>query len=103
MAADRMRLPAGAVHQHAGTVHEISERMRQARAAVGEVSIDSQAYGQLCQFLPGALAPVFEAAAGAMGSSVEALAETAVELRAVAVTAEATDETAGRRIGAAAS
>lgn len=101
MGADRIRLSPEAVHQHAATVQEICERMRETRAAAGHVSMDSQAYGQLCQFLPRALEPVFEAAVSAVAGSMDALQETAAHLRAVAVTVQATDQAAARRIDSA--
>ena len=61
--------------------------------------MDSQAYGMLCQFLPGVLSGVFEAAVVAMNGSAEALQETALNLRdSVSVFAEA-DVAAARSIG----
>lgn len=51
--------PATSVFQHAAAVNEASGQMRQARSAAREVSMDSQAYGQLCQFLPALLSPLF--------------------------------------------
>lgn len=98
-----MRLPVEAVHQHAASVREISDKMLEARAAAGHVAMNPQAYGQLCQFLPAVLDTVFDAAVAAMTGSVEALHETATSLRLVALTAERVDESAARSISTAAS
>ncbi|GAA2649801.1 hypothetical protein GCM10010436_76640 [Paractinoplanes durhamensis] len=53
--------------------------------------MDSAAYGQLCQFLPGLLSPVFTGAAEVMADAVEALSETALKLRATAGGMDAAD------------
>jgi hypothetical protein len=86
-----VEFPAASVLQHAGAVSEASDQMAQARSAVGEVSMNSQAYGQLCQFLPGLLNPLFGSATEVMNEAVDALAETALKLRATATEIEATD------------
>lgn len=86
-----VEFPADAVLQHAGAVSGVSDEMTQARAAAGQVVMDSQAYGQLCQFLPNLLSPLFGDATEVMGDAVEALGETALKLRATASTMTATD------------
>jgi hypothetical protein len=53
--------------------------------------MDSQAYGQLCQFLPGLLSPVFGSAVEVMNNAVDALEETALKLRATTADMEAAD------------
>jgi hypothetical protein len=98
MAADGVRFPIEAVHRHAGSVQGVADAVGQARAAVHEVSMDRQAYGQLCQFLPGMLEPVFTAAVAALGDSVNALQETALGLHAVADSTQATDTAGAQRI-----
>jgi uncharacterized protein YukE len=99
---DQMQFPAAAVRRHATGVEEIADAVRQARSAVHEVTMDSQAYGQLCQFLPGLLSPVFVLAVGALDDADEALRETATNLRAAADSTTTTDEQAGGRVRAAA-
>ncbi|WP_433793978.1 type VII secretion target [Actinoplanes sp. CA-252034] len=95
-----MQFPAEAVRQHATTVGETAEQVALARSAVREVSMDRQAYGEICQFLPGLLDPLFEGAMDVLSMAVDALSETAYELRATAETIEATDaDSAGRIIG----
>jgi len=96
-----VRFPAAAVQQHAGSVDGIADAVRQARSAVHEVTMDTQAYGQLCQFLPALLSPIFGLAIGALGEAGEALRETATNLRAVAASTVATDESAARTVRAA--
>jgi hypothetical protein len=86
-----VEFPADAVLQHAGAVSGVSDEMAQARAAVGQVVMDSQAYGQLCQFLPGMLSPLLGDATEVMNDAVDALGETALKLRATASTMTAAD------------
>lgn len=86
-----VEFPAPEVLRHAAAVDEAADRMTQARSAVDEVTMDSQAYGQLCQFLPAFLTPLFVTAAGAMNDAVDALGETALKLRATAMAMEGTD------------
>ncbi|MEU8819811.1 type VII secretion target [Actinoplanes sp. NPDC048796] len=102
MSSDQVRFPAPAVHQHAASVEGIADSVRTARSAVHEVSMDTQAYGQLCQFLPGLLSPIFSLAVDALGDADGALRETAENLRAVAAGFAATDDSAARAIQAAA-
>jgi hypothetical protein len=93
-----VEFPTASVLQHAVAVSEAADQMTQARSAVREVSMDSQAYGQLCQFLPGLLNPLFGTAAEVMNDSVDALAETALKLRATATAMEATDGASANRL-----
>ena len=97
-----VEFPAASVRQHAAAVSEASDRMAQARSAAGEVSMDSQAYGQLCQFLPGLLSPLFGGAVEVMGEAMDALGETALKLRSTATAMHAADAGAAGRLGQAA-
>lgn len=97
-----VQFPADAVLRHAAAVEDASEQVAQARSAVREVTMDSQAYGQLCQFLPALLSPLFGSAAEVMSGAVEALGETALKLRSTATGMHATDAgSAGRMENAA--
>ena len=96
-----MRFPVEMVRQHAGTVDRVSAGMEQARSAVREITMDTQAYGQLCQFLPGLLNPVFDMAVEALRDSVDALQETATRLRTAATGAGNTDAAGAQRLLAA--
>jgi hypothetical protein len=98
---DELQFPADAVHRHAGSVDGIADAVRQARSAVHEVTMDTQAYGQLCQFLPTLLSPIFALAIEALDDSGEALRETAGNLRAVVSSTTTTDGSAGRHVTAA--
>jgi hypothetical protein len=100
---EELQFPAAAVHQHAAAVDQIADAVGQARSAVREVTMDTQAYGQLCQFLPTLLSPVFALAIGALDDARDALQETAGNLRAVVNSTTATDEAAGRRVRATSS
>jgi hypothetical protein len=79
--SEGVRFPADSVLEHAVTVNDASERMDQARSAVGQVVMDSQAYGRLCEFSPGLLSPLFGNAVEVINDAVEALSETALKLR----------------------
>ncbi|MGK5680623.1 type VII secretion target [Actinoplanes sp. URMC 104] len=97
-----MHFPAQAVLRHADQVSEASNEVATARGAVGEVTMDSQAYGQLCQFLPTLLSPLFSSAPSVMNDAVDALGETALNLRKVASDMSATDASNARELNAAA-
>ena len=97
-----LEFPAASVLQHATAVGETSDRMAQAKSAVREVTMDSQAYGQLCQFLPALLSPIFGSAVEVMNDAVEALGETALKLRATATDMQAADAGSARRLSSAA-
>ncbi|MET8148282.1 hypothetical protein ACIBSW_26950 [Actinoplanes sp. NPDC049668] len=98
-----VEFPAAAVLQHAAAVSEASDRMAQAKAAVHEVTMDSQAYGQLCQFLPGLLSPVFASTLEVINDAVDALTETALKLHATAAAMDTTDSGSADRLKSAAS
>ena len=101
MSGEAVQFPPAAVRQHAGSVDGIADDVDQARGAVGQVSMDTQAYGILCQFLPGLLSPLFALAESAMQGSAEALRETAANLRSVADRTESTDRAGAARIKSA--
>ena len=88
--------------RQSAAVGEASDQMRRARSAVREVTIDTQAYGQLCQFLPGLLSPLFVSASDAMNDATEALEETALKLRGVAAAMEQSDAQAAGEVNRAA-
>ena len=97
-----MEFGAEAVLRHADAVGAASDEMAQARAAVGEVAMDSEAYGQLCQFLPALLSPLFSSAAEVMTEAVDAFEETALKLRATASDMTGTDTASAQRLNTAA-
>jgi hypothetical protein len=91
VAGDVVEFPISVVRQHAGTVDAVADAVDTARGAVHEVTMDTQAYGVLCQFLPALLSPVFGMALDALQGSIGALEETADKLRAAASGTQATD------------
>ncbi|GAA1635637.1 type VII secretion target [Actinoplanes couchii] len=93
-----MRFPAEAVRDHASTIAEIAGQLDLARSAVHEVSMGRDAYGEICQFLPGLLEPLFNGALDALTASVDSLSETAFKLRTTADTVEATDAHSARQV-----
>ncbi|WP_203840575.1 hypothetical protein [Winogradskya humida] len=63
--------------------------------------MDTQAYGQLCQFLPGLLSPIFAIAIGAFDDADDSLRETADKLRAVVAGTTSTDDLTSQNVRAA--
>jgi hypothetical protein len=98
VAADQVQFPPEGVQQHAATVDGIADAVRSARSAVHEVTMDTQAYGVFCQFLPTILSPIFALAIGAFDDAEDSLRETATNLRAVVGSTTATDESAAHRL-----
>jgi hypothetical protein len=92
------QFPADAVLRHAAAVGDASEQMTRARSAVREVTIDSQAYGHPCQFLPALMSPFFGTAADVINGAVEALGETALKLRTTATAMQAADAGSASRV-----
>ncbi|NUT07105.1 MAG: hypothetical protein HOV76_26870 [Hamadaea sp.] len=86
-----VQFPIAVVQQHAGTVDSIADAMQTAKGAVHEVTMDTQAYGQLCQFLPAILSPIFMMANEALSESVSSLQTTAQNLRTAATATQTTD------------
>lgn len=101
MNADGVQLPVDTVRQHATAADAAAHAVQQARAAIDQVTIGSQAYGQLCHFLPAALSVVFDSAVVALNGSAEALHETALNLKSAVSEFESTDESAAHVLGAA--
>jgi hypothetical protein len=96
-----MQFPVADVERHAGSVDGIADSVLQARAAVTEVTMSSEAYGQLCQFLPGLLSPLFDQAVRAMNDATDSLRGTADNLRAAAASTATSDGRAGERVSGA--
>jgi hypothetical protein len=99
--SDSVLFPAAAVRRHATAVSAAADQMSQARSAVHTVAMDTEAYGQLCQFLPGLLSPVFEAALEVLDEATDSLGETSSKLRTTADEIEASDTDSAGRMTAA--
>jgi hypothetical protein len=95
------QISSEAVVRHAAAVDQAAGGMETARSAVREVTMDSQAYGQLCQFLPALLSPLFMDAAGVLGDAVDALSESALKLRTTAASMDAADTGNASRLNSA--
>jgi hypothetical protein len=93
-----MRFLTGAVLQHAAVVGEVADQMAQARSALHEITMDRQAYGELCQFLPELLSPLFGSAVEVLNDAVDALSETALDLRTTTSDVQDTDADNARRL-----
>lgn len=97
-----VEFPAEAVIRHAGAVSEASDEMLLVRGAAGEVAMDGQAYGQLCQFLPTLLSPLFGSATQVMSDAADALGETSSKLRVTATGMNAADAGSAQQLNATA-
>lgn len=95
-----LQLPPAAVRQHAAAVGDAADQMTLARSAVHAVTMERQAYGQLCQFLPTLLSPLFGGAVEVLNAAVDALSETALKLHETTTTTESTDADNARRFAA---
>ena len=96
-----VQFPIHLVERHAGNVERVSDAMETARSAVHDITMDTGAYGELCQFLPAILSPVFGLGAEALYSSVDALHETAAKLRTTAASMSGSDAASRDRIAQA--
>jgi hypothetical protein len=97
---DFLQFPPAEIRRHAGSVDGIADAVQTAGGAVHEVSMDTEAYGQLCQFLPAILSPIFALATGALNDAEDSLRETAAKLRSTVSETTATDESVSRRVHA---
>lgn len=86
-----VQFPIAVVQKHAGTVDNVASAMDMAKGAIHEVTMSTEAYGQLCQFLPAILSPIFMIANSALAESVTSLEETAQKLRTAATSTQTTD------------
>ncbi|WIM97875.1 hypothetical protein ACTOB_001431 [Actinoplanes oblitus] len=86
------------VQRHAASTDAVADAIEQARTAVAAIAMDTQAYGQLCQFLPGLLSPIFALAASTLAETGESLRETAHHLRTAITTITSTDTSAADSI-----
>lgn len=93
-----VQVSTATVLRHAAVVDELAAQMATARSAVREVTMSHQAYGELCQFLPGLLSPLFGGAVEVLNGAVDALSETAIKLRAAAGALDATDAGNARQV-----
>jgi hypothetical protein len=100
MGDETVRMPFADVRRHAGAVDDASDGTETARSATAQVQLGDQAYGMLCQFLPGLLDLVANSAVTAMATSVSALSQTAGKLRTAAGGHESTDHASGDRVAA---
>ena len=100
MGGEVVEFPIPLVQRHAGTVDNVADAVSTARSAVHEVTMDTQAYGLLCHFLPALLSPVFGMALDALHESIGALEETADKLRSAASSTAGTDSERATAIAA---
>ena len=78
--ADGFKVAPQELVKHAGAIERIAGQVVTAAQAAQTVRTDSQAYGQLCQFIPSLLAGPGREAAGGLTDAVGALHDTATGL-----------------------
>lgn len=93
-------IPVEAVRRHSVNIDNVAAAVHEARSAAHAVTIETEAYGQICSFLPTLLNPLFALTLSAYVRAEEALQETSVSLRTAAARAEESDKESSRRINA---
>lgn len=87
------------IRRHAGRIEAIGDDITTARAAAGQVSMNSEAYGKLCSpILVPVLAVLETAGIAAMTVGAGAVDMTAGALRTMATSLDVVDEIASRRM-----
>ena len=84
-------VPFDAVRRHAVSVEQVSAELTTAHQAANQVYLDTAAFGQLCQFVPGLFDPVLRSAVESITEAASMLTGTSGNLRLAANRAEATD------------
>ncbi|GIJ27413.1 hypothetical protein Vqi01_25750 [Micromonospora qiuiae] len=93
-----MRMSAAGVVRHAAAVDDAADRMQTARSAAAQVHMGTEAYGQICAFLPRLIDPLGNRTVAALDEAATALRETATNLREAAAATESTDQSSARRV-----
>lgn len=96
---EEVRVPPEKLRRHAQRVERVTEDVGLAREAGVHVQLGREAYGQLCQFLPGRFDEVQQAAIDAMVAAQDALTEAAHKVRSAASGYEVTDEHSAVELG----
>jgi hypothetical protein len=93
----KIDMPITAVRTHAGSVDATSDTIETGRSAAAQVQLGGEAYGILCQFLPGLINPLGDKAVDAMTESHTALQSTADKLRKASGASDSTDHASEQR------
>jgi hypothetical protein len=88
---DEVRMPLEAVRAHANTLDTVSADLTTAHGAANQVYLDTEAFGILCQFLPGMFDPVLRATVDGIGKSSSTLTTLGGKLRTAASNSETAD------------
>jgi hypothetical protein len=76
---EELEAPPQEIRTHAGSVRQVGDAVELARSAAAQVQLGREAYGQLCQFLPGMFDEVQQAAVDALAAAVGSLDEARTE------------------------
>jgi|GEM_PF-6457037 len=96
---DQVNVVVEDIRQHASTVDGVVGQLDNAVAASQQVSLDNDAYGILCRPFAWMLDPVEQHGIDTLKKAVEAMRETAENLRATAADYQSTDDSNSRMIG----
>ncbi|MGC4878375.1 type VII secretion target [Micromonospora sp. DT43] len=97
MAADGFEVDSQALRAHANAVDDTADAADACRRAASSIALGRDAYGRMCQLIPGLLHPIQEATIDGFGETVRALQEAADGLRTVSDRYERGDEHAANR------
>lgn len=90
--SEQYEVVTDALRAHARTLHGFADRLDQAVDAARQVSMPTDAYGVLCQFLPSMLNPLEEHGVAALRGSAESMDTTAANVQDTAEDYAATDD-----------
>lgn len=97
-AGDHVRVDSGELVAHAGQVDGIGDQLTTAQQAGGAVRVSSEAYGQLCRFVPALLNGLQNQVIDGISAAAASAHDTADALRAVAAGYSSADSRAADRV-----
>ncbi|MEV7428570.1 MULTISPECIES: type VII secretion target [unclassified Nocardioides] len=95
MTSGEIKVVTEAMRSHAGQVEQLAVSAYDGVQAGRDMALDGSAFGVLCSFIGGALAPAQATGIAATGAAVGSLGATALQVRAVAKVFEEVDDVVG--------
>ncbi|EWC61923.1 hypothetical protein UO65_2747 [Actinokineospora spheciospongiae] len=80
-AVDGYDVLSGELRAHAAKMDALAERLGEAVHAARTVSMDDDAYGQFCQFLPAVMRGIEDEAGDALTAGTKGMADTATKVK----------------------
>jgi hypothetical protein len=90
--ADRIRIDADTIAQHAGRLESVRADVRLAQDAAASVNLGGGAFGLMCAFMVPLAATVQMAAQASLGSAAGMLGRSITELRGIAADFSTTED-----------